>query len=386
MPPLLTPAFARLVAGHFLQSLGWTASLLLPLYLDHLKATRAEIGAALATGALSGLFARPVAGWAVDRFGRRRTLLVGTVLSATALLLVALVDRVGPLVHVHRALLGLAQGALFVGYFTAATDAVPEQRRTEGLALFGIAGLLPLTLNALVDRAGLSGDELRLVFPLAAALVLASVVIVLGVADPPPRAAGEPEPAPALEALAARPLAPVWLATVAFSLCASVFAGFVGVAAANRGLPVGATLWLPYGLGAVAVRLLGARVPDRVGPGNLVVPALAPLALALVVASRATTVEGFLLAGALAGVGHGLGFPVLTSQAVTRVPPRRRGAALATFSALWQATELCSAPALGALADRLGDAWMLGLVPVIAATSAVAWLALEHRHGVDPRP
>lgn len=381
MPPLLTPAFARLVVGHFLQSLGWTASLLLPLYLDHLRATRAEIGAALATGALAGLFARPVAGWAVDRHGRRRTLLVGTLLSAAALLLVAFVDRVGPLVHVHRALLGLAQGALFVGYFTAATDAVPEARRTEGLALFGIAGLLPLTLNALVDRAGLSGDQLRLVFPVAAGLVLASVAVVLGVEDPPQRAADETAPAPALEALAAPALVPVWLATVTFAGCASVFAGFVGVAAADRGLAVGATLWLPYGLGAVVVRLLGARVPDRVGPRNLVAPSLAALALSLVVASRATSVEAFLAAGALAGVGHGLGFPVLTSQAVTRVPPRRRGAALATFSALWQATELCSAPALGALADRLGDAWMLGLVPVVAAAAAVAWLGLEHRRG-----
>lgn len=146
-PPLVTKSFLLLVLGHFLQGLGWSSMLLLPLYLDHLHASRAEVGAIMAMASVGGLTARPLVAWALDRVGRRPTLLAGTALMSLGMVLLALATDVGPLVYGVRLLFGLGQGAVFTGYFTVAADLVPEARRTEGLALFGLSGLVPLAIT-----------------------------------------------------------------------------------------------------------------------------------------------------------------------------------------------------------------------------------------------
>ena len=42
-------------------------------------------------------------------------------------------------------------GTYVTGYFSFVADHIPEKRRTEGLALFGISGILPMSLNAVTE-------------------------------------------------------------------------------------------------------------------------------------------------------------------------------------------------------------------------------------------
>jgi predicted MFS family arabinose efflux permease len=90
-----------------------------------------------------------------------------------------------------------------------------------------------------------------------------------------------------------------------------------------------------------------------------------------------------LLAGLLAGVGHGYAFPVLASQVVSRAPTSVRGSALATFTGLWSASSLVLSPTFGALADRYDDATMFAAAAMFAVAALVVWLWFEHRHGAD---
>ena len=64
-----------------------------------------------------------------------------------AMVLLLFVRDLGPLIYIDRVLMGIGAGALFTGYFAWAGDIIPEERRTEGIALFGVSGLLPLALN-----------------------------------------------------------------------------------------------------------------------------------------------------------------------------------------------------------------------------------------------
>jgi MFS family permease len=187
----------------------------------------------------------------------------------------------------------------------------------------------------------------------------------------------------ALTALRRRPLWPVWLATIAFSGLVAVFMTFATVSAEQRGIERAPSLWLTYALGAISVRAFGARLPDRVGPANLVAPALGLYVTAMVLAASATTFSDFLWAAALAGAGHGTCFPVLTSQVVTRSPEAFRGSALALFTALWGASELLVSPVFGVVADRLGDGAMFNLAAVSGILCLAGWLLLEHRFGVS---
>ncbi|MCW8140569.1 MAG: MFS transporter [Planctomycetota bacterium] len=380
-PPLLTRPFLLLVAAHFLQGLGFASMLLLPLYLDHLGASRAQVGLVMATAGVGALLARPLVAWSLDRVGRRPTLVVGTGLVVLGMALLALVTTTGPLVYAVRVVFGLGQGALFAGYFTVAADIVPEARRTEGIALFGISGLVPLALNGFVALARLDADALRWLYPVAALLVGSSLLFVVRLPEPPPHPPLGDGEGSVWEALRQRRLLPVWLATAAFASSMAVFMAFVTVIAEARGVRWPAAVWLPYAAGAVSVRLVGARLPDRLGPENLVAPAVGLFALALLLAGRGTTDASFLLAGLVGGLAHGLAFPIVAGQAVSRSPARWRGSVMSLFTAVWQAAEMVAPPIGGLIADRAGDERMMALMALAAAVSLLPWLLLERRFG-----
>jgi MFS family permease len=385
-PRLWTRAFILLVVAHFLQALAYSSMLLLPLYLQHLGASRAEIGAIMATAAGSGLLARPFIGWSLDRLGRKPTLVVGTGITVLGMALIGLVRDVGAVAYVERAIFGVGQAALFTGYFTLAADVVPPERRTEGIALFGVSGLVPLLVNPFADQVGIQAADLRWFLPVVGGLVALSLVAALGVDEPAGLRQERMVAREVLGALRHRQLWSVWLATSLFAGMVSMFMAFASVTAERRGVEQPASLWLAYAAGAVVVRILGARLPDRIGPANLVAPAMGVYIVAEWVAMDAQSFGGFLLAALLAGVGHGYCFPVLVSQVVSRTSAAVRGSALAAFTALWAVSELWVSPALGALADAHDDAAMYGVTGASALLGLLAWLVLEHRFGPRSEP
>src|SRR5574339_55953 len=141
---ILTRPFLLLTAAHLLASVGYASMVLLPLYLDHLHATRSEIGVIMAISFIGGVALRPAVGWALDRLGRKSTLVIGTIVLSASMCCFWLVTSISPLVYAVRIFFGIGTGAIFTGYFTFASDLIPAERRTEGLALFGISGLIPL--------------------------------------------------------------------------------------------------------------------------------------------------------------------------------------------------------------------------------------------------
>ena len=385
---LFTRPFLLLVVGHFLQALGWSSMLLLPIYVDHLGASQTEIGWIMVMASVGGLLFRPVVGWALDRVGRKPTLLVGTMILALGMFCLGWVDSIGPAVYFARFLVGVGAGTLFTGYFAYVSDFIPAERRTEGLALFGVSGLLPVAFNAVIHRLDIPASDLNLLYPMLSGLVLLSMLALI----PVPETAAKGTRADngggwtqIRTALLQRNLRPTWGATVVFATLVAVFMTYATISAQHRGIQTPADLWAFYAAGAIGVRLLGARLPDRVGPSNLVVPALCIYAAAFIVMAGATTRFEVCTGGLMAGLGHGYCFPVLTGQVVTRMPDSLTGTGLAAFTALWELSSLCLTPLYGLVSDSFGSPVMFSLGAVISVTAAGAWALAEHRMAGEPR-
>lgn len=379
---LLTRNFILAFGAHFVQAFGYSSLLLFPVYLDHLGASRTEIGSIMAVSAIGSLAVRPLTGWALDAVGRKPVLIGGTLLLVLAMGLIAFVDKAGPMAYLCRWLFGLSAGALFPGYFALAADIVPEKRRTEGLAIFGLGGLLPLAFNPVVARIGIEPGELALYFPMVGGFILVSLALLVPIkerARPPATQRGGLRQA--LRSLVVRPLLPVWVATVVFSMVVSVFMTFATVSAAHRMVADPADLWFTYALGATFVRLFGAKLPDRIGTWNIITPSIGVYILGLLLLADAQTPDAFLLAGLCAGMGHGYCFPVLTSQAVSRVNARLTGSAMALFTAIWELVSLLLTPLFGLIADREGDGMMFFIAAIAATLGLGLWAVVEARLG-----
>ena len=368
--PLWTRPFCILTLSHLLGALGYASMLLLPLYLTHLGGSRAEVALIMSSAHLSGLLTRPLVGWSLDAIGRRRSLILGGLLTALSLALVYTVTAIDELAFGVRILFGLGEGFLFTGYFAFAADIIPASRRTEGLALFGVSGLLPLLVNPIADLTGFQGSGLRPFLSAMSLLILLSACLVyllperLSASSSEPSGDAEEQDAPpprALSYLLSPRLRPLWWSTLAFAGAVATFMTFASVVGAARGMSLPTAPWLTYVAGALCARLLGAKLPERVGPERLVAPSLLLYGLALLVSALSGGASGMLVAGALAGLSHGYCFPVLTSLIVSAVDERLRGRALAMFTGLWGGAAIIFAPLGGLIADLRGDEQMLGL-------------------------
>jgi MFS family permease len=375
---LLTRDFGLLVLAHLLQAVGYASMLLLPVYITELGADRTQVGWVMGAGAIGGLVLRPLAGWAIDTIGRRSTIFIGTVALVAGMALIAWVDRVGPLLYTSRVLVGAGAGTLFTAYFAFAADIIPISRRTEGIALFGVSGLLPLIVNPIADRLQIAPLELRWFLPAVGVIALASLLPLWPLKEPP-KAPKPAESLPIRKALTQRALLPVWWATVIFASGVAMFFAFASVTAMARGVPHPKDLWFGYAGAAITIRLFGARLPDRIGPHNLIAPALAVYATCFLLMAEAETSMGFLLAGICGGIGHGYCFPVLAGQVVARSDAAIRGAALACFTGLWEFVAIVFTPLCGMVADAIGDAGMFAGGALVCASGLIIWAVLERR-------
>ena len=101
---------------------------------------------------------------------------------------------------------------------------------------------------------------------------------------------------------------------------------------------------------------------------------MAAYAAAFAVLAVAVANPGFVAGAALFGLGHGLLFPILSSQVVTRARATERGSAMAIFTSLFDFAVLIAAPIVGAAIDWRGYTAAFGGLSVFIAVGLVGYV------------
>ncbi len=380
---IASPQFLLCFAAHGLQAIAFNLFLPLPKYLFQLGANDALIGTMMSLTGLAAVAVRPPLGRAMNRSGRRGVILVGGVLHVLATTAYLSVDRVGALLAGVRLLHGVAEAMLFSALFTFAADYVPAARRTQGLALFGVSGMLPIAVGAgLGDRISQQYGWPWL-FVTATAVALSSLALSLGLRDAPrPRVATGPE-ATMVATLRQRELAPIWFLGAVFAVVLTAFFIFVPRFVQDTGIGSVSLFFGCYSGAALVLRIGFGWLPDRVGAHRTLVPALLALIAGLCVMMRAQTGSHVALAGLLCGLGHGYAFPILSSLVVSRVSDEARGTALAIFTGLFDFGLLLGGRSFGTLVERAGFPTLYGFAAVLLAAALALFVRWDAR--VAPR-
>jgi MFS family permease len=366
-------------AANLVQGLAFNLFLHLPGYLHELGADEVEIGWISSLTAMAAIALRPAVGRAMDRRGRRIVILWGGVLNVVALTLYLFVDAIGPALYAVRILHGIAEAFLFSALFTYAADHVPARNRTQGLAWFGVSGMLPMSLGGVVGDLLLPGHGYTALFQLA--LVLAVISLAISVFLPE-----APRPAPDGDvrvgfqaALAQRDLRPLWWIGAIFSIAVTAFFIFVKRYVDEVGLGSVGSFFTAYTAAAVLLRIFLGWMPDRLGPKRVLLPSLGLLALGLFVLAFAASDRDVWLAGVLCGIGHGFTFPILFGLVVTRTPDENRGRAMALYTALFDVGVLAGGPLFGLLIQEAGFAGMYAAAGALILFGAVVFVVWDAR-------
>jgi MFS family permease len=342
----------------------------------------AGVGVALGSFSIAALVMRPFVGWASDRFGRRPLLIGGSAVTVVALLLHLPATSV-PLFVAVRALLGVGEAFFFVAALAAAADLAPANRRGEAISFLSLSLYLGLAIGPVI------GETVLRLTSYAGVWLLAAVVsgVAAGLSWITPETAPGADPTVAAQSSRGRLIHPAGIFPGLLIMSGiwgmGGFLAFLPLHAVKLGLNgAGPALALFAGI-MVALRILGARLPDRLGAARLSGTALAVSAIGLAILGLAPGIGGLLLGTAVFAVGVAFTFPALMALAVSRVPPAERGSVVGTASAFLDLAFGIAPASLGVIADASGYPGAFLVSAIIAAGGSLLLVIRRDAARVD---
>jgi MFS family permease len=382
---LLTRDFVFIFAANLLHGISFFLFVHLPSFLSDLGASETEIGFLFAVTAIAAIAARPTIGERMDVYGRRPVILVAGAINLVAILLYLTVSSLGVWLYVVRIIHGVSEAAMFTALFTYGADVVPASRRTEGLALFGVSGLLPIALGGLLGDIIVANFGFTALFATAALCAAAAYLIALALDEPErPEVVGE-RPS-FFQAINQPNLMPLWWIAGVFSLVLTGYFTFLRTFVDETGIGTVGLFFAFYAGTAILLRLAFAWLPARVGEKRVLVPAFGALIVGFFVLAGADDAFDIAVAGILCGAGHGYTFPILFGFTVTRAPESVRGSALAFFTALFDIGVLIGGPLLGFIIEVAGYPTMFTLCGVALALATGVYIVWDRRWDAPTRP
>lgn len=374
---LLTLRFVTVVASglFYFVSLG----MLLPVVPKFVEGPLG--GSDLAVGILVGSFSigavlvRPFAGRIGDRMGRRVLVIGGAFIVAISVGTYLLVDN-SALLLLARVFGGLGEAAFFVGAASMVTDLAPESRRGEAISYWSVAVYGGLAFGPVIGELALDGDHYDRVWIISSACALVAGVIALFTRETVDRSSGIVVKAPLINRVALPPSIVLFLGTIALA----GFSAFMPLYVGDVGLKDSSSVFFLYGATILALRLFGAKIPDKIGPLRAGTIATSAVALGMVIIALVQTKVGLYGGTLVFSIGMSLMYPSMLTLALTGVPELERGSAVGTISSAIDLSQGVGAAMLG-VAVRLGG--YQGAFLTAAVLSGLGLFLL--RGGVDGR-
>lgn len=301
------------------------------------------------------LLTRPWAGGLCDRLGGKVAVLVGVACAATSGLLyagsaLAAEPRLGLVaLLLGRVVAGLGEGLMITGGLAWSIAAVGGTRAGRAMVWVGIA------IYGAVAAGGPAGLALRGWggFGAVAGATVAAAALAGLVAMPLPamRGSGGPRlPFLRVAGMVWQQGAGLALASIGFgAISAFIALDFQAEGWGGAGFALSA-----FGGAYILVRLLFGSLPDRFGGAKVAAGSLAVQALGLLLLWAAAVPQMALAGAFLTGAGFSLVFPSFGVEAVKRVPPASRGAALGAYVAFFDIGLAATGPVIGLVVTRFG--------------------------------
>jgi len=325
-----------------------------------------EVGAVIGAFALTAVLLRPLSGRTSDRKGRRILIIFGGISVGLSILAYSFSESL-PVLIFWRLVTGVGEAFFYVGAAAVINDLAPDERRGEALSYFSLALFGGLAIGPITGESILDATNFNWVWVFAGVSALFAGVVGFIVPETRPPDAGE---TPGKLVHGAAILPGTVLATNIWAL--ATFSSFMVLHALDIGMSGGRFVFALNSGVIIAIRLFGARLPDKLGAKKAGTSALVTIMVGMLVMGVWAEPAGLYVGTFIYSIGHALAFPALMTLAISRAPAAERGAVIGTFTAFFDLSFGVGAVSAGAIADAVGYRGAF----VAAAGVALAGLAL----------
>jgi MFS family permease len=385
----------RLFTPHFFVMCGFSFTVFLsafqlfptaPFHILALGGSTFASGLFLGILTYASAFSAPLTGALVDRAGAREVLVVASVaITAFSIAYAVIPDYriMLALVVVH----GIFWSGLLTGSGAYMTNILPEQRRAEGLAYWGLSTIAAIavapTIGFWVFRFGWR------VMCLEAAALNVAMACIAWTLPAQPRERSEPAKRRASERVGgagvAKPpgqLIEYRVLVLSFTLFLYSF-GYGGVtsftalyADANGVHPKGVFL-TTLALAILVTRPLSGRLGDRFGYRRILLPSLVVVAIGLSILIFGGTKTHLVASAIVYGAGFGTAYPVFAGYVLRHVTAQRRGAAFGAILACFDTGIGTGSTTMGWIIGRYGYSRAFAVATVLSMLSVPYFLVVD---------
>jgi MFS family permease len=292
----------------------------IPMRIMELGASKGTAGLFLFVYTLSSAFAAPIMGTIADSVGRRRMLVVASVVFVFFSLAYGVVPWL-PLVLVIAVLHGAVWSSILSAASAIMTDLIPVSRRTEGLAYWGMA---PTAAIAVAPMIGLFVHRLGGWTALCVEIATLSAFMAVWASRLPGGQSAGPPAMPRLRELWDWQVVKATLSLAVVSFGYGGITSYVAILSLERGIHPESLFFTVFAISVVLVRVFTSRLGDRFGHKVLLYPAFVAMPISFAILAAAHTKWQMVTAAILFGIGLGASFPAFMTFVVANTDEQRR--------------------------------------------------------------
>jgi MFS family permease len=367
---LFTPRFAGLWLYAFVTFFSAFQLLpAIPFRIIDLGGSTATAGWFLSVYTFASAFSAPLMGTIADRVGRRLLLITASI-AFTGFSL-----AYGVIAHIPLLLLVAAiHGALWSGILSSAaaimTDYIPESRRTQGIAYWGLASVGAVAVAPAIGLWIFHFGWWTLCVEMAALSVVMTIGAIL-IHDPARHERHRGSLADAWDWDVIRTTLTMTVVSFGYGGVTS----YAALLAVQQHIEPKSVYLTVYAATMVLFRLFFSHLGDRVGTKALLYPSLAVVPVAFAILGFATRRWEMVVSAILFGLGFGGAYPALAAFILNNTNPGRRARTFGSIVWAFDTGIGVGSFAIGAIGERfgLGRAFLFAAALSCFAIPIFAW-------------
>ncbi|HWJ02346.1 MAG TPA: MFS transporter, partial [Verrucomicrobiae bacterium] len=324
----------------------------LPPYVISLGGTASQVGLVMGFFTIASVLLRPRVGRAADARGRKFFLMIGAATFAVIPFLYAIVTNPWQL-YIVRVIHGLGHAGYTAASSAFVADLAPPHRRGEVIGVYGTMNIFSMALAPAVGSYIVNQYSYSTLFLVAAVTGLVALLCVSFIHEEK-REAKEVNSEGFLETLKQKPVLVPSMTLLSSAIAYGSAVTFLPVFVLTRDLTNSGIFFVAYSAATFASRILTGKLSDKIGRRRVIIPSMVILFVGVAIIPLIKTYWLMGLAGTVLGFGFGSLMPTLNAMVVDKVPPHKRGGALATFTSFMDIGIGTGSVAMGFAAKQLG--------------------------------